>query len=347
MARILYGVHGTGHGHAIRALAVARLFPEHEFHFVSHGTGLELLRREYPATECPNPETIVTGHRVRAAATLASLVRFQRRRADHLRTVRDLFVRFRPDAALTDYECLVPAAARELGVPSLSLDHQHILLLCGSCVPFARYPEYLATVWAIRKLFSGAAEHIATSFFPAPCPPATDELRVVPPLIRPSVREQAPSDGEHVVAYQGYSTFARFVPFLRRIHRPVMVYGLEQTGWDGNLLFKPNKEAEFLRDLAACRYVICGGGHSLISEALYLGKPVVSFPIRRAIEQFINAWQVEHLGYGRMLSSFRPPSDFIDHFESHMDPCRERIRAGTFCGNDVVLKQIRVFIETA
>ncbi|HRZ11749.1 MAG TPA: glycosyltransferase family protein [Kiritimatiellia bacterium] len=344
MARIIYGVHGTGHGHAIRALAIARMFPEHEFHFVSHDTGLDLLRGAYPATACPNPATVVTGHRVRAAATLASLMRFQRRRADHLRTVRDCFSRFQPDAALTDYECLVPAVARELGVPCLSLDHQHILPLCGSCVPLARYPEYLATVWAIRRLFSGASVHVATSFFPAPRPPSDGSLHVVPPLLRQKVLEHGSREGEHVLAYQGYSTFERFVPFLRRIGRPVLVYGLERTGSEGNLHFKPNAEEEFLRDLAGCRYVICGGGHSLISEALYYGKPVLSFPIRRAIEQWLNAWHVERLGYGRMLASFYPSPGFIRDFESKSDRYRERIRGALFYGNEVVQQRIQSFL---
>ena len=48
MAKILYGVHGTGHGHAVRSLTLARHFAGlgHEFLFVSHGAGADILRRE-------------------------------------------------------------------------------------------------------------------------------------------------------------------------------------------------------------------------------------------------------------------------------------------------------------
>lgn len=347
MARILYGVHGTGHGHAIRARAVARLFPEHEFQFVSHGTGLELLRREYPVFECPNPETVVTGHRVRALATLASLIRFRRRHGDYLRSVRELFDRFRPDATLTDYECVVPAVARERGVRCLSLDHQHVIPLCGPVIPPGRYPEYLATVWAIRRLFSGATAHVAVSFFPPPRAPDGDALRILPPVLRPAVTGFASREGDHVLAYQGYSTFARFVPFLKKIGRAVFVYGLDRTGRDGNLVFKPSTEEGFLTDLASCRYVICGGGHSLISEALYYGKPVMSFPIRRAIEQFLNAWHVEHLGYGRMRLSTQPSAGCIGGFESGLARFEERIRAGRFCGNGPVGEAVAGFLAGA
>jgi UDP:flavonoid glycosyltransferase YjiC (YdhE family) len=74
MAKILYGVHGTGHGHAIRALTIARHFAGlgHEFFFVSHGTGADLLRREFPVADYPNPETPIRGHRVALAAAIYS-----------------------------------------------------------------------------------------------------------------------------------------------------------------------------------------------------------------------------------------------------------------------------------
>ena len=70
MAKILYGVHGTGHGHAIRALSVARHFPQHEFLFVSHGHGAALLKPEYPVFDCPNPVTPVRRHQVAATELL-------------------------------------------------------------------------------------------------------------------------------------------------------------------------------------------------------------------------------------------------------------------------------------
>ena len=112
MAKILYGVHGIGHGHAVRALTIARHFPEHEFLFLSHDTGAAILGQEFPVEECPNPPTIVRGHRVDVAATLfASLkVRCQSRR--YLRQVLDLIDRFQPDVTMTDYEYFLPQALR-------------------------------------------------------------------------------------------------------------------------------------------------------------------------------------------------------------------------------------------
>lgn len=343
MARIIYGVHGTGHGHAIRALAVAQLMPEHEFFFVSHSSGQALLGKHHPVFEYPNPVTVVRRHRIRPLATLASLCGFLKHRRRWEPSLDEVFARLRPDAALTDYEHLVPRAARRAGLPCLSLDHQHIIPSCGAQVPAARYPDYLATLWAIRHLFSQASDYLVTSFFP---PPQANNSPVLPPLLRPEVVRQAPRDGDYVLAYQGYSTFARFVPLLRQIGRPVMVYGLDRAGPEGNLLFKPNTEAEFIRDLAGCRYVLCGGGHSLMAEALFLGKPVISFPIHQAIEQYLNALNLDRLGYGRMAPPGRPGANFLRDFESRIELFRKAISGANFLGNDIIVQRIRAFLDT-
>jgi len=341
MARIIYGVHGTGHGHAIRALAVARMFPEHEFLFVSHGDGLALLRHEHEVFDCPNPETVVTSHRVAAMATLGSLLRFMGKRGAHLRSIRALFDRFQPDAAFTDYEYFVPLVARETGIRCLSLDHQHILPLCRAQVPWFRLPDYLTTIGSLRHFFSRADSILVTSFF---SPAETGGVQVLPPLLRPTLRTRAPTTGDHVLAYQGYSTFAGFLPFLKQIPHPVIAYGLEPTGQDGNVTFKSSDETLFLDDLAASRYVVCGGGHSLISEALFYGKPVLSLPIRHAIEQYLNAWHVQHLGYGTMIQGENPSASCIADFEANLDTFRENIRAASFCGNEQIAIHLRQFI---
>ena len=90
-----------------------------------------------------------------------------------------------------------------------------------------------------------------------------------------------------------------------------MVYGFNQEGRQGNLHFKKKSETGFLEDLASCSYLICGGSHTLLSEALYLGKPVLSFPIKGAFEQYLNAFYLERLGYGRKLDNQNPSPAII------------------------------------
>ncbi len=340
MARILYGVHGTGHGHAVRAIAVARHFGSHEFLFVSHGDGAALLRAaDCRVEEIPNPETVVAGHRVRAWPTLASLLKLMARRAHWERAVRRLLDDFQPDITMTDYEYFVPRAARVAGVSCISLDHQHIAPLCASVVPKSRTADFAVTAWSIRTLFSQASSYLVSSFFQPPRLPRDQNMKIFPSLLRETVLQLRPYDDDYVLAYQGYSTFDTFLPLLKKIPHPVRMYGLPYEGHDNNVEFKPRNEQEFLQDLAGCRYVICGGGHSLISEALHLGKPVVAFPVRRAIEQYLNAWHIQHLGCGLCVESFSA-SDWIADIEARQDEFRANIRQHTFVGNDLIFAEI-------
>jgi UDP:flavonoid glycosyltransferase YjiC (YdhE family) len=50
--------------------------------------------------------------------------------------------------------------------------------------------------------------------------------------------------------------------------------------------------------LASAKAVVANGGLSLIGEALYLGKPIFSVPVRNQYEQILNARYLEILGYG-------------------------------------------------
>ena len=75
MAKILYGVHGTLHGHAMRALTLARHFSEHDFLFVTHDRGTAVLSPEYRVVEIPGPLTIYKNHRVATLPTVLHTLR--------------------------------------------------------------------------------------------------------------------------------------------------------------------------------------------------------------------------------------------------------------------------------
>ena len=62
-------------------------------------------------------------------------------------------------------------------------------------------------------------------------------------------------------------------------------------------------EAGFIADLASARAVVTNGGCSLISEAVFLHKPICAISIPAQFEQWLNAAEVEKLGYGRHFAA--------------------------------------------
>jgi len=343
MAKILYGVHGTNHGHAIRALTIARRFSHHEFLFVSQDAGAAILKWEFPMVALPGLETVFRRHRVAIAATIGANLRPLIQARNIRRQILDLMDRFRPDLGVTDFEAFIPWVCRSVGLPCLSLDHQHVITCCSHPVPVRRLPQYFLARLLIQALYNRADEFGIISFYR---PPLRGHLpaRLLPPLLRDTVLARRPREGDHVLAYQRSRSLPEFLDFLRRIPRPVVVYGAHEDRREGNLTFKPHSEEGFLDDLASCSYVIAGGGHTLMSEALFYGKPILAFPFRGDFEQYLNAFYLARLGYGAYAEDFRAGAGLLKSFESGLEHYRRAVGQGSFCGNEAVFTLVEEFI---
>lgn len=62
--RVLYGIHGTGHGHAMRGLTIARRLGRHQFLFVANDDAPKVLEPEFPVCRIPNLGTVFKNYRV-------------------------------------------------------------------------------------------------------------------------------------------------------------------------------------------------------------------------------------------------------------------------------------------
>jgi uncharacterized protein (TIGR00661 family) len=345
MAKILYGVHGTLHGHAVRALTLARRFREHTFLFISHDRGAALLKPEFPVLEIPGPLTVYGAHGVDQAATLRRNLRFFLTAAAKIRRLLTIIDEFRPDAALCDYDFLVPRACRRVGVPCLGLDHQHVITACRHTLPLRLWGGYLSLFLIIRLLFSQAHRQLVISFFRPPLRPGV-RAALAPPLLRDAVLSRRPREGEHILVYQSIPPAPDFFPFLQSLPHPVVLYGFNREAQQGNIYFKKTSATGFLDDLAACRAVICAGSHTLTSEALYYGKPVLARPFAGAFEQVLNAFYLEKLGYGLGVTARRLTRGHWLAFQDRLESCRQAIRQGDFFGNDQVFARVAEFIRT-
>lgn len=345
MARILYGVHGTQHGHAIRATVIARHLPQHEYLFISSEEGAGLLSREFRVERFANPGTRYKNYKVDTLATLSLAARALASRGRELDRLAAIIDDFKPDVAISDYEYFVPIAARRANVPCLSLDHQHVISSCVHDIPPGMRLDYYGILASIRLLFSNCSDYLAISFYQPPVKPGL-RARIAPPLLRDSVFRFDPAPGDHILVYQSCSICDAFVPFLKTMDREFRIYGYKVDRVDKNLTFRGYSEEGLLADLSSCAYVVCGGSHNLISESLYYGKPVMSFPVGGAVEQHINALYLEKLGYGRRQDMARLGPDMLHDFEAGLSDRRAAIQAANFRGNELVFGLVEDFAQT-
>ena len=340
MGRICYGVMGDARGHVSRALAIARELRQHEFLFIGGGEVKVLKEKGYPVEEIPMMPTIIRNNRVVLTATLAHGLMGAGRMGPVFQKVNALIKEFDPHLIISDYEFVTPRVARLMGRPCVSLDNQHLLTHCRYHPPPGQHFNRYFTWLLIRYLYSSASLYMITSFHSLP--PVNRHLtEVFPPLIRLKLQEYQPAEGEHALVYLRGNDFTELIKQLKAVRRKFIIYGLGENSPDGNLLFKKTSEDDFLNDLATCLYVIANGGHSLICEALYLGKPILCLPTHFFYEQFFNAYFLAQNGFGDYVLDNTCREDVIRGFEERLDQYRDRIRKGNFFGN----KQIAARLE--
>jgi uncharacterized protein (TIGR00661 family) len=334
MARIFFSLSGEGRGHATRARAVVEsLREEHQVSLFASGDAWRFLAPLYR-------DTAVKVHRIgglRFHYNEERRLNFTRTGAEALRFLRRLPMlvgmlerqirRGRPNLVVTDFEPALPRAARRLGVPFVSLDHQHFLLTydLASLPPRLRlYAAYMALI--VRAYYSGQAATVVSSFYFPPLRRGCRDVTQVGVMLRPEVLAARPERAGHLVAYFRRFAGDHLLAALHATGRAVRVYGLGACPPAGRLSFHAIEERRFVEDLAACDALISTAGNQLVGEALYLGKPVLALPEARNFEQYINAhflaqsgagaWReaekvtsADVAGFLARLGGFRPPPD--------------------------------------
>jgi uncharacterized protein (TIGR00661 family) len=142
-----------------------------------------------------------------------------------------------------------------------------------------------------------------------------------------------------LLVYQTSTGNAALLDVLKRTGIPCRIYGvkreIKEDVVEGNLVFRPFSEKGFIDDLRTCRGVIAGGGFTLMSEAVYLHKPMLSHPIEKQFEQVLNALYLEKLGYGMYAPDLN--EDVIAAFLGRIPACERALASYQQDGNKVAM----------
>ncbi|HEY5921613.1 MAG TPA: MJ1255/VC2487 family glycosyltransferase [Kofleriaceae bacterium] len=305
--KILYGVTGEGLGHAMRSRVVAEHLRSrgHDVKLAASGRACDYLGRYFDdVQQIPGFSIAYVRDQVSRSRTVARVGRSVR---PALRETLALYRRaisgFSPDVCLSDFDSFTHVFGKLFDRPVLSIDHQHVIDRCRHPHTVkARLPRDFAFTRAfVRAKLPGCRHYVVTSFY---FPPAKrDRTTLVGPILRPEVLALEPSTGNHVVVYQTSAVCGELMAALRAVpEQRFVVYARgAESCVAGNVMMRAFDEQRFLADLASARGVICNGGYTLIAEALHLGKPVLSVPLRHQGEQELNAAYLAQLGLGRTV----------------------------------------------
>jgi uncharacterized protein (TIGR00661 family) len=324
--RILYGVTGEGMGHATRSKVTCEhlVASGHEVKIVVSGRAHAFLSKTFSdVVEIKGLTIKYVDNRMDRDGTLTrNVLAAPGMLIANVNAYFDKVAPFTPDAVITDFDSFAYLFAKRHGLPVLSIDNQQIISRCklGKFAKQGIKVDYQMTKAFVRAKLPACDHYLITTFFYPPIRPKYEEdTTLVPPILRKAILDakkkasHGAHSAEHVLVYQTSTSDTKLIDELNRIRgEKFVVYGLRRNAKHGNCTLKEFSEEGFVDDLATSRAVVANGGLSLLGEAVYLGKPIFSVPVRNQYEQVLNARYLEELGYG--LGADRIEADVLRLF---------------------------------
>ena len=348
MGHIYYALSGEGRGHATRARTVIEaLRTEHRVTVYAYHQAKEVLSPIYRHTDVAVRSIpglrfrYVPSGRLDYARTAMSSLPFLINLPAYVNRIRRDMEADAPSLVITDFEPIVPRAARAAGVPFISLDHQHFLTaydLASLPLKLRAYANFLSM--PVHLFYRGQLRTIVSSFYSPPLKRANGHVSRVGVLLRPEVLEAESRTGTHLVAYLRRHAPDNVLSALAEAGPQVRVYGLGRRPPVGNLVFRDIDLFGFVEDLATCRALVSTAGNQVVGEALYLNKPVLAMPEHGNFEQEINGHFLARSGAGYSLHPSLLDSATVRRFVEESDALRQRIDAQAVCGNSSTMALI-------
>ena len=348
---ILYGVPGEGMGHATRSkVVIDYLLKEHNVQVVSSARAYQFLVKAFPQ----NVHEIKGLHFAYKNAQVSKLGTFMLNLKSAPTNLLHNFSKyllidksFRPDVVISDFESFTNFFAKQHRIPLISIDNMQIMDRCTLDIeiPKEERNNYKLAKAIVNAKVPGCRQYFVSSFFNADI--RKSNTTIVPPIVRDAIQRAQPSRGNHVLVYQTSSSLSGMKQILQGIKDlNFYVYGFNKDERDGNVIFKTFSEQGFVDDLASAAAVIANGGFSFISEAVYLKKPILSFPLKNQFEQFMNAAYIQKLGYGRHFEDLS--ADAVKAFLYDISQFNDNLAGYNQDGNKVLFslldKELRKYV---
>ena len=300
MAKIVYGISGSGSGHSSRSREIMTHLKaqNHQVLGVSYDRGFRNLKNDFDMFDVPGLHIISIQNRVSKLKTATKNLKSLTGGITKFREFKEtVFNDFQPDIVISDFEPMTAYMATHRDIPLVTIDNQHRMRYMKYPCAIDLRKDALIAETVIRAFVPKPDVSLVTTFFFGDI--KNGRTFLFPPILRRSVLEANLSNKGHILVYFTQE-FENFMSLLKEFSREkFLVYGAGREGEDGNLVFRPFSHDGFLEDLSSSKAVISTAGFTLMTEALHLGKPLLALPMGGQFEQELNASLLEELNYGK------------------------------------------------
>ncbi len=306
---------GEGYGHVVRAASISKkLMKNNKLFFWSPNEVKSFFSEIYPFVDkynfsnVPKLKLYKKNNKVNIIKTFYSALVALYTKDKYIKEISEDFKKKKIDILISDYEPFTAQAAHKLGIPVIYFNHPSIILK----YPYFNHNYFLAKTTAYFMMPNiKNSNHIITSFYNGD----------IGPIIRNEIKNLQTSEEDFILVYLKKSLESTIKPILDNFK-------------EINFKFFWGNNQDFINALSKCKGVIGAGGHQLISECLYLKKPIFCIPEENQYEQQLNTDMLIKTGWG-LKSDKKELKKNLKYFIDNIDlfPLNNSTKE-IFCFND-------------
>ncbi|HKO76112.1 MAG TPA: glycosyltransferase family protein [Flavobacterium sp.] len=192
------------------------------------------------------------------------------------------------DVVINDFDSITSLACKLQKVHSIQFGHQASFI--SSKTPRPEKKSIMGEM--ILKHYAPSPKNIGLHF------DKYDDF-IYPPIIKDEIVNAEPKNTGHITVYLPsfqQDCLEKAFNKLPNLKFHWFLSGIESKHTIKNVTYFPVNQQQFNKSLINCEGIITGGGFETPAEALYLGKKILSIPIRKHYEQECNAAALKKLG---------------------------------------------------
>lgn len=324
--KILYGVTGIGYGHTFRQLPIIEYFARsakivifaydnsyryYKEHFKKNNS-IKVIRVAVPFYAGDK-----YGLNFKIAAKIPENQKENFIQINFQAMHKAFKIIGRPNLVISDYEPISAQYAYAHNAPLITIDQQS-KFLSGSFPQNLKGYTFRDEIERLHMFFPKIKNRIVCSFFKFKIKNSSEKIKIFPPTIKNSVlkisrhidpncillyissaREFGQSPKQIIKTLKNYPD-KKFHLFINK--KDIKTF---EGKSNSNIYIYPHGSPAFNNILGKCAGIISTAGHSLLSEAMYLGIPVYAIPVS-PYEQHLNAHIVDKYKFGISNSKISP-----------------------------------------
>lgn len=203
------------------------------------------------------------------------------------REARDLPVE-QYDVVINDFEHITALACKKKKIPSVQFGHQASFM--SAATPRPNNKSMLGEL--VLKQYAKATNYIGLHFQPY-------DTFIFAPIIKGVFLNALSTDEGHITVYLPAfqkDCLIKYLHAIPEVHFHFFLPNVKEPYRESNITYMSINYNLFNQSLLSSYGIITGGGFETPAEALYLGKKLMSIPIKGQYEQQCNAAALQQMG---------------------------------------------------